>query len=71
MNVRELQEYRTKLYEDVYSGIIPDRFPVHDGLSPEYLIEYAGKDFMTTQYQYTTEVLGEISEKAMELSPRR
>ncbi|GAQ24166.1 uroporphyrinogen decarboxylase family protein [Tepidanaerobacter syntrophicus] len=67
MNVNELREYRTKLYEDVYSGIIPDRFPVHDGLSPEYLIEYAGKDFMTTQYQYTEELLEEIGEKAMEL----
>lgn len=67
MDARELQEYRTKLYEDVYSGIVPDRFPVSDGLSPEYLIEYAGKDFLTTQYQYTSEILGEISEKAMEL----
>ncbi|WP_213975242.1 uroporphyrinogen decarboxylase family protein [Tepidanaerobacter acetatoxydans] len=67
MSAQQLKEYRTQLYKDVYSGIIPDRFPVHDGLSAEYLIEYAGKDFLTTQYQYTTEVMEEIGEKAMEL----
>lgn len=67
MDVKNLREYREKLFRDVYSGVIPDRFPVSDGLSPEYLIEYAGKDFLTTQYQYTPELLIEIGEKSMEL----
>ncbi|MCF6096490.1 hypothetical protein L1766_05630 [Thermovorax subterraneus] len=67
MDAKKLREYREKLFRDVYSGVIPDRFPVSDGLSPEFLIEYAGKDFLTTQYQYTPELLIEIGEKAMEL----
>ncbi|NLW70126.1 MAG: hypothetical protein GX061_03505 [Eubacteriaceae bacterium] len=68
MNAKELQEYRTKNYRDLYSGIIPDRFPVNDGFSVECLIQYAGKDLLTTQYQYTTELLIEILEKGMEIS---
>jgi hypothetical protein len=66
MNAKEKQAYRTKLYEDLYSGIIPDRFPVNDGLSVEYLIQYSGKDLLTTQYQYTTELVVEMMEKAMD-----
>ncbi|KPU42442.1 uroporphyrinogen decarboxylase (URO-D) [Oxobacter pfennigii] len=67
MNVKELREYRTKLITDVYSGVIPERFPVMDGLGIEYMIQYAGKDLMTTQYSYTKELLTEVFEKAMEL----
>ena len=68
MNAKELREYRTKLYSDLYSGIIPDRFPVNEGLGVEYLIQNAGKDLLTTQYAYNEELLIEIFEKAMELS---
>ncbi|KPU44087.1 uroporphyrinogen decarboxylase UroD [Oxobacter pfennigii] len=67
MNAQELREYRTKLYTDTYSGIIPERFPVHDALGIEFMMQYAGKDLMTTQYSYTTELLEEIYNKAMEL----
>lgn len=67
MNPQELKEYRIKLFTDVYSGIVPDRFPVQDGLGIESLIQYAGMDLMTTQYSYTVEKLTEIYEKGMEL----
>ena len=63
MNAKELQQYRTKNYTDLYSGIIPDRFPVNDGLGVEFVIQYAGKDLLATQYQYSTELLIEILEK--------
>ena len=68
MDAKELKEYRTKNYRDVFSGIIPDRFPVNDGLGIESLIQYSGKDLLITQYQYTTELIIEIMEKGMELS---
>lgn len=68
MNAKELQQYRTKNYTDLYSGIIPDRFPVNDGLGVEFVIQYAGKDLLATQYQYSTELLIEILEKAMEIT---
>ena len=60
MDVKQLKEYRTKLFYDLYTGVVPDRVPVHDGLSTEYLIQYAGKDLMTTQYSYTPTLLIEI-----------
>ena len=68
MNATEKMAYRTKLYKDVFSGIIPDRFPVNEGLGVEFMIQYSGKDLLTTQYQYSTELLIEIAEKAMEVS---
>lgn len=68
MDAKQLQEYRTKNYVDLYSGIIPDRFPVNDGLGVEFLIQYAGKDLLATQYEYSTELIIEILEKAMEIT---
>ncbi|MFZ7134292.1 MAG: uroporphyrinogen decarboxylase [Eubacteriales bacterium] len=67
MDVTELKKYRTKLYTDLYTGVIPDRFPVQDGVYLEYLIQYAGKDLMTTQYQYSVEKLIDLYEKGMEI----
>ncbi|KPU45443.1 uroporphyrinogen decarboxylase (URO-D) [Oxobacter pfennigii] len=67
MNAKELKEFRTKIYTDTYSGVIPERFPVQDGLGLECLIQYSGKDLMTTQYSYNPEDLKEILEKGMEL----
>ncbi|MPW24337.1 hypothetical protein GC105_00835 [Alkalibaculum sp. M08DMB] len=67
MSAQKMKEYRTKLFSDVYAGIIPDRIPIWDGLTPEYLIQYAGKDLMTTQYQYNVDLLVEIYEKGMEV----
>ncbi|MCR3923129.1 MAG: hypothetical protein NUK65_11555 [Firmicutes bacterium] len=67
MNAEEKKAYRIKMFTDLYSGIIPDRFPVSDGVGLEYLIQYAGKDLMTTQYSYTKELLMEVYEKGMEL----
>lgn len=68
MDSKTLQAYRTKNYRDLYSGIIPDRFPVNEGISVEYAIQYAGKDLLTTQYQYSTELIIEIMEKVMEIA---
>jgi len=67
VDVKQLKEYRTKLFYDLYTGVVPDRVPVHDGLSTEYLIQYAGKDLMTTQYSYTADLLIEIYEKGREI----
>ena len=67
MDVKQLQERRTKMYTDLYTNVIPERFPVHDGLSWNYLIEYAGEDLMLTQYTYTTEKIIKILEKGREI----
>ncbi|QSX09012.1 uroporphyrinogen decarboxylase [Alkalibacter rhizosphaerae] len=66
-NPQEKKAYRTKLFEDLYTGIIPDRIPVWDTVGWECLIQYAGKDLMTTQYQYKYELILEILEKGMEI----
>lgn len=67
INAQAMKEYRTKLFQDVYTGVIPDRIPVWDGLTPEYLIQYAGKDLMTTQYNFNSDLILEIYEKGMEI----
>ncbi|MCR3923297.1 MAG: hypothetical protein NUK65_12415, partial [Firmicutes bacterium] len=67
MNAQEKKAFRTKLFSDVYSGIVPERIPVWDGLTTEYLIQYAGKDLMTTQYNYNADLIIEILEKGMEV----
>ena len=68
MDAKALKEYRTKLYTDLYTGIIPDRIPVQDSLQTEYYIQYAGKDLMTTQYSYTADLLVDIYEKGREVA---
>lgn len=68
MNAQELREFRTKIFTDLYSGIIPDRFPVQNSLSIEYIIQYAGKDLLTTQYNYSVPLLIEMYEKIMEIA---
>lgn len=68
MDTKALKEYRTKLYTDLYTGIIPDRIPVQDSLQTEYYIQYAGKDLMTTQYSYTADLLVDIYEKGREVA---
>ncbi|MGI6659139.1 MAG: uroporphyrinogen decarboxylase family protein [Dethiobacteraceae bacterium] len=67
MDARQLKEFRIKMFTDVYTGVIPERIPVWDGLGTEYLIQYAGKDLMTTQYSYTAELWIEILEKSREI----
>ena len=67
MDNKDLKAQRTKLYTDLYSGIIPERAPVRDGLSLEFMIEYAGKDLMMTQYNYQYDEVIEIMEKAQEI----
>ena len=68
MDAKTQREYRTKLYTDLYTGIIPERFPVQDNLSMEFLIQYAGKDLLTTQYTMNAGMLIEIYEKAREIT---
>lgn len=65
VNAQEMKEFRTKIFSDVYAGVVPDRVPVWDGLTPEYLIQYAGEDLMTTQYNYTVDSMLDIFEKGM------
>ncbi len=68
IDAKQLKEYRTKLYTDLYTNVIPDRFPVQDSIAIEFLIQYAGKDLMMTQYSYTAPLLIEILEKAREIT---
>ena len=65
MDVKELQAYRRGLYQAVFSNTIPDRVPVQDSIGAEFMIQYAGKDLMITQYEYTEELVEEIFEKAI------
>lgn len=67
VDAKKMKEFRTKLFEDLFTGIIPERIPVWDALGTEYLVQYAGKDLMTTQYQFTADLLVEIYEKGMEV----
>ena len=68
MDAQTQKEFRTKLYMDLCTGIIPERIPVQDSLAMEFLIQYAGKDLMTTQYTYSAPLLIEILEKAREIT---
>jgi len=68
VDAKKMKEFRTKMYTDLYTGVIPERFPVHDSLGIEFMIQYAGKDLLTTQYSYTSDLLVEIYEKAREIT---
>lgn len=68
MEPKDLKEYRTKLYTDLYSGIIPDRIPINDSFGIEYFIKYAGLDLMLTQYSLTSEKLIEAMDKVLEFA---
>ncbi|KPU43756.1 uroporphyrinogen decarboxylase (URO-D) [Oxobacter pfennigii] len=67
MNAQELKQYRTKLFTDVYSGIIPERFPVIDGISIDYIIQYGNTDIMKAQYSFTKESVLNMYEKIMDI----
>ncbi len=66
MDAKELKAYRTQLYTDLYNNTIPDRVPVQDGVGIEFMIQYAGKDLLTTQYSYSEDLLEEIYEKSFQ-----
>ncbi|NLW70599.1 MAG: hypothetical protein GX061_05915, partial [Eubacteriaceae bacterium] len=67
MDKEVMRQERDQISKDVRRGIIPKRVPVRDNLSLELLIEYAGKDLLTTQYNYTYEECVEIMEKGQEI----
>ncbi len=67
MQAEAKKAYRTKLFRDLYAGIIPERFPVHDCLALDYLIQYAGKDLIPFAFRYDAAELTEVFERAMEL----
>ena len=66
MNAEEMRAYRKKMYRDLYSGIIPDRFPINDCHTLDYMIQYAGKNPFEIVYNYEAETLYEIFEKSMD-----
>ncbi|NLZ39145.1 MAG: hypothetical protein GX893_06005 [Firmicutes bacterium] len=68
MDVKQLKEYRTKLYTDLYTNVIPDRVPVSDAFAIEFFLQYAGKDLMISQYSLSVELLEEVLDKAMEFA---
>ncbi|MDO4287743.1 MAG: uroporphyrinogen decarboxylase family protein [Eubacterium sp.] len=65
-DIKKLQEERTQLFSDLYSGIIPKRIPINTALPIELKIEYAGKDLGKTQW--TLEDMKAIYEKSFELT---
>ncbi|WP_041668948.1 uroporphyrinogen decarboxylase/cobalamine-independent methonine synthase family protein [Acetobacterium woodii] len=48
--VKQLQNERTQLFTDLYTGTIPKRVPINTSLPLECMIEYAGKDLGQTQW---------------------
>ena len=62
------KEEVTKKFSDLFSGIIPERFPVWDAFGFEYILDYSGYDMLTVQYRYTQEIFEDMLEKSMEVS---
>ena len=67
MNAQEKRQERNQMFTDLYSGIIPKKFPIFDAVGFEYLLQFAGKDLMTINYSLTKEVFTEVYEKAQEM----
>ena len=65
MDAKEKMLERERIYTDLYNNVIPERFPVHDSVTWNYLMEYSGKDLMEVQYRYDTDECIEIVEKAL------
>lgn len=63
---KAIQQERTQLFTDLYTGTIPKRIPINAALPIELKIEYAGKDLGRTQW--TLEDMTEIYEKSFELT---
>ena len=63
---KRLQQEKTKLFEDVYDGIIPKRVPIRANLSLEFCIQYAGLSLAETQW--TLDGVEEALNKACAIS---
>lgn len=68
MDVKELREYRTKLFYDVYNNVVPDRVPILEAISFGCHAENAGEDFLKVQYNLTTETLHKIYDSTLTFS---
>ncbi|KPU45655.1 uroporphyrinogen decarboxylase (URO-D) [Oxobacter pfennigii] len=51
-NVQELKQERAKLFDDLYSGIIPKRIPIAVGMPTELCLQKAGLDLGRTQWTH-------------------
>ena len=67
MDAKQLYLEREKMYTDLYNNKIPERFPVHDSVSWNFMMDYAKKDPITVQYNYSTDEIIEIVEKNLEI----
>ena len=67
MDAKSLYAEREKIYNDLYNNVIPERFPVHDSVSWNFMMDYAKKDPIMVQFNYSTEELIEIVEKNLEI----
>ena len=68
MDIKEKKQERTQIFQDLYSGIIPKKFPIFDAVGFEFLLQYAQKDLLTVQYGgLTRETFLEVFEKAQEV----
>ena len=67
MDAKSLYAEREQIYNDLYNNVIPERFPVHDSVSWNFMMDYAKKDPIMVQFNYSTEELIEIVEKNLEI----
>ncbi len=67
MDAKQLYLEREKMYTDLYNNVIPERFPIHDSVSWNFMMDYAGKDPLKVQFKYSAEEILEIVEKNMEI----
>ena len=67
MDAKKLYLERERIYTDLYNNVIPERFPVQDSVSWNFMLDYAKKDPIKVQFKPSTEELIEIVEKNLEI----
>lgn len=68
MSNGKLKEYRTKLFTDLYTNVVPDRVPISDAFTIEFFIQNAKKDLVISQYDMSKEMLEETIPPVMEFA---
>ena len=60
-NPQEMQAYRTKLFQDVYNNVIPDRVPIQVSLCKEVVAELCGMD--VREMNWNVPMLGGVADQ--------
>ena len=64
-DVKELQQQRNKIYNDIYTNIIPERMPVSFSLGALSIAEYAKMDIVSVQYDF--KMIDSVADEASQL----